>query len=91
MAYSKEYAAKLIFTLDSVRKTQRAQRNIYDSGIVSPNQNTLASSLSAVASVLSLVFILGTPATLAAGVTSLVSGMIPDEKSVLQSLVYAGY
>jgi len=44
-----------------------------------------------VTGVLSLVFKLGTPVTLAAGVISIVTGMIPSEKAVLQSMVYSGY
>lgn len=54
--YTKEYATKLIFNLDTVRQAERAQRCIYDSGIVNPNQSLLASNLSPVAGILGTVF-----------------------------------
>ncbi|MBY9081143.1 hypothetical protein D3C81_1520540 [compost metagenome] len=91
MAFTKEYTATLTLSLDSVRKTERAQRVIYDSGLVSPNQNTLATGLSYSASILGIVFFLSTPASLAAGVVSLVSSLVENDKAVLQSMVYSGY
>lgn len=89
--YVKEYSAKLIFTLDTVRQAQRAQRTIYDSGIVNPNQNTLATNLSPVAGILSTVFLKYPAASLAAGIISIVTSMIQSEKDILKSMVYSGY
>lgn len=88
--YTKEYATKLIFNLASARQAEQAQRAIYDSGIVSPNQNTLATKLSPLAGILSFVFMRYPAVALAAGVISIVSGMIESEKDVLENLVYAG-
>ncbi|WP_391572307.1 hypothetical protein [Cohnella sp.] len=91
MAFTKEYAAKLIFTLDDVRKAERAQRNIYDYGFDQPDEGTLVNKLAAVSGVLSTVFFLSTPASLAAGVFSILGGMMAVEKDILKTMVHEGY
>lgn len=91
MAFTKEYASKLVLNLDQVRQISRAQRNIYDSGIVSPNSNTLASALSGLTSVLGLAFMIPAAGALSIAVVGIVSGMVPSEKSILKEIVYDGY
>lgn len=91
MARSTEYATKIILNLTSLRQTERGQRVIYDSGIVSPDGNALTAGLSAVSAILSLIFLKSPAASLSASVISLVSGMFSSEKEQLKSLVYEGY
>ncbi len=88
---AREYISKVIVNLDQLRKIQRGQRTIYDSGIVNPNSNTLIAGLSGVVSILALAFIRSTPVGVAAGVISLASGMTSSEKDILKNLVYSGY
>ncbi|EES73417.1 MULTISPECIES: hypothetical protein [Paenibacillus] len=92
MAFTKEYAAKVILSLDGVRKTERAQREIYDKGIVSPtDSSTLADALSASATILGLVFLKSTAVGLATAVLGIVTDLIPNEKEILKEMVYDGY
>ncbi|ASR49499.1 hypothetical protein B4V02_23830 [Paenibacillus kribbensis] len=91
MAFTREYAATLTLNLDQVRKTQRAQRNIYDKGLVEQNTNALADALSASLSILGAVFFKYTAPSLAAGIASILASLVPNEKEVLKDLVYTGY
>lgn len=88
---SKEYTEKIIVNLDQLRKIQRAQRVVYDKGIVKLSSNELLTGLGAVATVLGLIFVASTPAGVLAGVTGIVSGMSYSQKNVLQTTVYNGY
>lgn len=86
-----EYAQKQIFTLDSLRKAQRAQRCMYDSGIVSPNSGALEGQLSTLTAVLGIFAASSTPASLALGVVSLATDMLSyGEKEILKNMVYEG-
>lgn len=91
MAFAKEYSAKLTLNLDQVRKTERAQRAIYDSGIVNPNQNQLITGLTSASGVLSTFLAYYGPTSLALAIFSLVGTLVPNEKSALQSMVNTGY
>ncbi|OMF77887.1 hypothetical protein [Paenibacillus peoriae] len=91
MAFTKEYTANIVLNLDQVRQMQRAQRNVYDKGLVEQNTNALAAALSTSLSVIGAVFFKYTAPSLAAGIASLLVGMIPSEKEALKSLVINGY
>ncbi|MGG1615149.1 hypothetical protein ACIFQM_23375 [Paenibacillus sp. NRS-1782] len=87
----KEYTANIVLNLDQVRQMQRAQRNVYDKGLVEQNTNALAAALSTSLSVIGAMFFKYTAPSLAAGIASLLVGMIPSEKEALKSLVINGY
>lgn len=91
MAFTREYTANIVLNLDNVRQMQRAQRNVYDKGLVEQNSNALAAALSTSLSILGAVFFKYTAPSLAAGIASLLVGMIPSEKDALKSLVINGY
>lgn len=91
MAFTKEYAAKVILSLDGVRQTERAQRNIYDSGIINPVSTSALTNLLSYSSGILSLFLANTAAALAASVLGLVASLTPSEKDVLQSMVYSGY
>ncbi|MEK5322679.1 hypothetical protein NSS94_26125 [Paenibacillus sp. FSL L8-0644] len=91
MAFTREYTANLVLNLDQVRQLQRAQRNVYDKGLVEQNTNALATALSTSLSILGAVFFKYTAPSLAAGIASLLVGMIPSEKEALKNLVITGY
>ncbi|WP_348625367.1 hypothetical protein ABFT51_27925 (plasmid) [Paenibacillus peoriae] len=91
MAFTREYTANLVLNLDQVRQLQRAQRNVYDKGLVEQNTNALATALSTSLSILGAVFFKYTAPSLAAGIASLLVGMIPSEKDALKNLVITGY
>lgn len=86
-----EYAAKIVVSLDSLRKIQKAQRHMYDSGIVNLDSNTLASLLSPLSTVLGLAFVTSSPAGIAAGVVGIATSMTVSARAVLQDMVYSGY
>ncbi|MBG9942093.1 hypothetical protein ABE237_12365 [Brevibacillus formosus] len=88
---AREYAAKLTVNLDQLRKIERAQREVYDKGLVKPSDTKLLTALGAVASVLGLVFVASTPAGVVAGVTGIVASITPSAKDALESMVKAGY
>ncbi|MFK4301990.1 hypothetical protein ABH892_002094 [Paenibacillus sp. RC254] len=91
MAFTKEYTASIVLNLDQVRQMQRAQRNVYDKGLVEQNTNALAIALSTSLSVIGAMFFKYTAPSLAAGIASLLVGMIPSEKEALKSMVINGY
>ncbi|MDU4695715.1 hypothetical protein D3C76_1153810 [compost metagenome] len=92
MAFTKEYARKIILSLDGVRKTERAQRTIYDKAFDKPtNVTDLTDGLSNVAGILGLIFLTSTATGVATGVFSIVAMLAPSEKDDLQDMVYEGY
>jgi hypothetical protein len=92
MAYSgREYSSRVTMSLSQVKTTARAQRVIYDSGIVTLDSNKLTSGLSAATNVISLVFAAKTPYSLAAAIASLVTSFNSSAKATLERLVKDGY
>lgn len=57
MAFTKEYTANVVLNLDQVRQLQRAQRTVYDKGLVEQNTNALAAGLSSSLSILGAIFL----------------------------------
>lgn len=90
MGTRNEYASTLIFSKDQLYQARRAQAEIRQKGFDQKNQTNLIQGLSTFASVLSLMFKLPTPVTLAAGVISLALGSSQSEVNVLISLSIAG-
>lgn len=90
MAFTKEYTATYIFTKDTIEKAERAQRVIWDSGIVDPDEDKLAQSLGAVGTILGL-YMASTAAGLAATVIGLVTAMSYNEKDAIEDMVEKGY
>ncbi|MDQ0492526.1 hypothetical protein [Paenibacillus brasilensis] len=91
MAFTKEYTASIVLNLDQVRQMQRAQRSVYDKGLVEQNTNALADALGNTLSILGSVFFKYTAYSLAAGIASILLGMVPNEKEALKDMVYNGY
>ncbi|MBB6218872.1 hypothetical protein HNQ80_005047 [Anaerosolibacter carboniphilus] len=90
MGFRKEYIGTLILTKDQLYKARRAQAEMRKNGFELPNETKLVQGLTAFSTVLSLMFMLPTPVTLAAGVISVVAGMTPSEKSVITTVSLVG-
>ncbi|UYZ12661.1 hypothetical protein A6764_17900 [Brevibacillus sp. WF146] len=88
---SREYADTIIVNLDQIRKIERAQREMYDSGLVRLDSNRLMSVLGTVSSVLGLAFVTSTPAGIVAGITGILASITPSAKDILEQMVYKGY
>ncbi|HBF2207825.1 hypothetical protein [Paenibacillus aceti] len=87
---TREFKKKVTMTYQQAKMIRNAQQDMYDSGIVKPNQNNLASLLSASASILGLAFATNTAAGVAAGVVSLTLGLGTNEKDTLDRMVKDG-
>ncbi len=79
MGRRREYIDTLTFTKDELYKARRAQALVRNDGFEMQDESRLINGLSIFSTVLSLVFKLPTPVTLAAGVTSAAAGMLPNE------------
>lgn len=89
---AREYKDTLTVNLDQLVKMERAQRNIYDRGFVSPSKVDLTSLLGLSATVLGLVFIASTPVSVATAAVSLGTSFVPpSEKKLLEGMVKTGY
>ncbi|RKD31183.1 hypothetical protein [Thermohalobacter berrensis] len=75
----KEYIDTLTLTKDDLYKARRAQAEIRQNGFKQPDESKLVEGLTTFTTVLSLMFKLPTPVTLAAGVISAVGSMIPSD------------
>ncbi|WP_106768755.1 hypothetical protein [Paenibacillus faecalis] len=87
---TREFKKTLTLTYDQAKKIKQAQKDMYDSGIVNPNTNRLTTLLSAAGSILGLVFVSSTPASVAAGVVSLSAGLVGNERAILDKMVKNG-
>ncbi|SHK61471.1 hypothetical protein [Paramaledivibacter caminithermalis] len=90
MGTRKEYIDTLTLTKDELYKARRAQAEIRQDGFSQPDESKLVEGLTAFATVLSLMFKLPTPVTLAAGVISAVGGMLPSEIDTLTTVSIMG-
>lgn len=90
MGFRKEYIDTLILTKDELYKARRAQAEMRQNGFIQPDETKLAQGLAAFSTVLSLMFMLPTPVTLAAGVVSVVAGMTPSEIDTITAVSIVG-
>ncbi|MCR8845312.1 hypothetical protein NQ117_16640 [Paenibacillus sp. SC116] len=91
MAFTKEYAKKVILSLDEVRKAKQAQTAMYEHGFKKPNGDKLAQLVGASATILGLVFIASTSVGVAAGIAGILALLAPNEKAALESMINTGY
>lgn len=84
-----EYKSKVIVSLDNLRKIERAQREMRDSGIIKSNSGALTTVLNTAVSVLG-IFAQTTVQATVATVTSLGLGLIESEKTILTRLMNNG-
>lgn len=92
MAFTREYFSKVTLTLPQLKQLSKAQRDIYDRGIIRPDSNALSTLLSYATTILATIFAsrLKTASSVASAIVSLVLGLVPSEKDVLKDLVSSG-
>ncbi|MFB5268614.1 hypothetical protein ACE41H_17775 [Paenibacillus enshidis] len=95
MAFSREYAAKVILTEEQFRQTMRAQYTMYNNFDKNLSTNKWVDVLNPFLGVLGLVFTnvprFGTPIGIATGIVSLLTELVPDEEGDLEDMVKGGY
>lgn len=82
MSRRKEYLEKLVLSKREIEEMERAQFEIRKEGFEAQNEEKLRLGLSAFASVLSMAFMLGTPATLAAAVIAGITSSPSDRETL---------
>jgi|GEM_PF-2294748 len=90
MGLRTEYISNLIVSYDDVQKMQTAQLAAYDYICGLKSYNELVVVLGTAATILGLIFIKSTAVGVAAGLTSLLSGMSSSEKETLKDVTNAG-
>ncbi|MDK8182276.1 hypothetical protein [Paenibacillus sp. UMB4589-SE434] len=88
-----EYLQELELNLDQIIAMQGAQYAIYEESFNTdtPSGSQLAARLGAFSTVLGVVFIKSTSKGLAAGIVSIITGMVSSQKSLLASYVKDGH
>ncbi|NFR85915.1 MULTISPECIES: hypothetical protein [unclassified Clostridium] len=89
---SREYVDSIIVSHDSLKKIQKAQKNIYRAGVYGYSEGKLADTLSASSTILGLAFVASTPVGVAAGIVGLFATMgSGSDKDVILDWIKTGY
>lgn len=87
---SREYMGSITVNLSQAKQIATAQRETYAKGLVKLSSNSLATALGTVATVLGLIFVTSTPAGVVAGVTGILSALLPNAEDDLRAMVADG-
>ncbi|MCG7379341.1 hypothetical protein MH215_20275 [Paenibacillus sp. ACRSA] len=90
MAFTKEYAANVTVNKKEVLDMMKAQRAMYDKGIIKQDRAGLVADLAGVVGVLS-IFLQSTPGGIAGAVTQALLASVPSEKAALDAMVKEGH